>query len=145
MADPPGRVATPARDLVFYDGTCGLCHHTVRFGLGRDRDGSRFRYAPLASSTFAGTYDPATRAGLPDSIVLRTADGRTLTRSAAVLHIGERLGGPWRVLARVVGLLPRWLLDLAYDGVARVRHRLFRRPADACPVIPPELRSRFEA
>jgi hypothetical protein len=34
--------------------------------------------------------------------------------------------------------------DAGYDGVARVRHLLFPRPGDACPVTPPELRARFE-
>jgi predicted DCC family thiol-disulfide oxidoreductase YuxK len=145
MSAVPDRAAAPARDMVFYDGSCGLCHRTVRFTLARDRDGSRFRYAPLAGATFAAAYDAAVRESLPDSIVVRTADGRTLTRSAAVLHLGERLGGGWRMLARTVGLLPGWLLDLAYDAVARVRHRWFARPAESCPMIPPELRSRFDA
>ena len=29
-------------------------------------------------------------------------------------------------------------------AIARVRYRLFRKPTDACPVTPPELRARFE-
>lgn len=83
------------------------------------------------------------RKDLPDSIVVRTADGRTLVKSAAVLHIGERLGGAWQTLAQVLGLLPRWLLDLGYDGVARTRRSLFQRPESLCPVLPPELQARF--
>jgi predicted DCC family thiol-disulfide oxidoreductase YuxK len=31
-----------------------------------------------------------------------------------------------------------------YDWVARIRYRLFARPADVCPVMPPELRRRFD-
>ena len=31
----------------------------------------------------------------------------------------------------------------AYDGVARVRLRLFARPTTACPMVPPHLRDRF--
>jgi len=131
------------RDLLFYDGSCGLCHHTVKFLLARDREGTRFRYAPLQGTTFAATFPADQRAGFPDSIVLRTADGRTLVRSAAALELGERLGGGWRVVTRMVGLLPRWLLDWVYDGVARVRKAIFARPADACPMLPPELRTRF--
>jgi len=131
------------RDLLFYDGGCGLCHHTVKFVLARDREGTRFRYAPLQGPTFASTFPPDQRAGFPDSIVLRTADGRTLVRSAAALQIGERLGGGWRVLARAVGVLPHWLLDWAYDRIARVRKVIFARPEGACPLLPPELRGRF--
>lgn len=131
------------QDLLFYDGGCGLCHHTVKFVLARDREGTRFRYAPLEGPTFAATFAEDQRSGFPDSIVLKTADGRTLVRSAAALEIGDRLGGGWRMLARTVGVLPRWLLDWAYDGIARVRKVLFARPAGACPLLPPELRGRF--
>jgi predicted DCC family thiol-disulfide oxidoreductase YuxK len=136
---------TPDRsvDLLFYDGGCGLCHRSVTFVLARDRDGAKFRYAPLNGSTFVQRFSEADRVALPDSIVLQTADGRTLVRSAALIHIGERLGEPWRILARIASLVPRWLLDLGYDGVARIRRRLFTRPEGACPRLPPELRTRF--
>ena len=39
--------------------------------------------------------------------------------------------------------VPNVLADIAYDGVAAVRHRLFTRPTDACPILPPALRSRM--
>jgi predicted DCC family thiol-disulfide oxidoreductase YuxK len=130
-------------DLLFYDGRCGLCHGVVRFVIARDRAGTRFRFAPLQGETFGGRYPQADRAELPDSVVLRTGDGRTLVRSRALLQIGERLGGVWRGLARAAGLLPVWLLDWGYDGIARVRHHLFARPDASCPALPPELRGRF--
>jgi predicted DCC family thiol-disulfide oxidoreductase YuxK len=46
---------------------------------------------------------------------------------------------------RLVGLLPVPLLDRAYGAVAHVRHRLFARPEEACPISPRELRSRLLA
>jgi predicted DCC family thiol-disulfide oxidoreductase YuxK len=136
---------TPDRsaDLLFYDGGCGLCHRSVTFVLARDREGAMFRYAPLDGPTFVQRFSEGDRAALPDSIVLQTADGRTLVRSAAMIHIGERLGGPWRIVARIASLMPRWLLDLGYDGVARIRRHLFAKPEGACPLLPSELRARF--
>ena len=86
----------------------------------------------------------ALRRGLPDSIVVLTPDGTLLSRSAAIIHILDRIGGSWRLQGRLLALVPRGIRDLGYDGVARVRHRLFRKPPDACPVTPPELRARFE-
>jgi len=130
--------------MVFYDGACGLCHRTVRFAIARDRDGSRFRFSALGSEAFRRLVPEGRRADLPDSIVVLTPDGTLLMRSAAVIHILERIGGPWRLQGKLLALVPRGIRDLGYDGVARVRHRLFRRPADACPVTPPELRARFE-
>jgi predicted DCC family thiol-disulfide oxidoreductase YuxK len=130
-------------DLLFYDGSCGLCHRAVQFAVARDREGSLFRYAPLGGPTYQAAFAAEVRAELPDSIVLRTADGRVLTRADAILHIAERVGGPWRPLSRLVSLLPRWLLDLGYNAVARVRSRLFARPETTCPLLPAELRQRF--
>ena len=130
--------------MVFYDGTCGLCHRTVRFAIARDRDARRFRFAALGGETFRRLVPEALQAGLPDSIVVLTPGGALLMRSAAVIHILERIGGAWRLTGKLLRLVPRRIRDLAYDGVARVRHRLFRRPTDACPVMPPELRARFE-
>ncbi len=135
----------PARhSVVFYDGACGLCHRTVRFAIARDRDGRHFRFAALGGEAFRRLVPEALRAGLPDSIVVLTPGGALLMRSAAVIHILERIGGPWRLTGRLLTLVPRRIRDLGYDGVARVRHRLFRRPTDACPVTPRELRARFE-
>ena len=131
-----------APDLMFYDGACGLCHRLVRFVLNRDPTG-RFRYAPLGGATFDRLMPSGARDALPDSVVVRTADGRILVRSAAIIQIGKRLGGPWRTLVEAVGLLPHWLLDAGYDAIARIRSRLFARPEGACPLVPPELRGRF--
>jgi predicted DCC family thiol-disulfide oxidoreductase YuxK len=77
--------------------------------------------------------------------VLVTGDGRLLTRSTAVRHLLERLGGIWRALATALTPVPPALQDAAYDGIASVRHRLFARPKDACPILPPHLRARFLA
>lgn len=81
---------------------------------------------------------------VPDSVVLETSDGKLLFRSAAVLQICKQLGGLWRILAVIAGIIPAALCDTAYDFVARVRYWLFRRPADACPLMPPTIRTRFD-
>ena len=130
--------------MVFYDGACGLCHRTVRFAIARDRDGRYFRFAALGGRAFRRLVPEALRRGLPDSIVVLTPDGTLLARSAAVIHILERIGGPWRLPGGLLVLVPQGLRDLGYDGIARVRHRLFRKPTAACPVTSPELRARFE-
>jgi predicted DCC family thiol-disulfide oxidoreductase YuxK len=138
----PAAARGPER--LFYDGTCGLCHRAVRFVLAEDRSGQAFRFAPIAGATFEAAVPDPVRASLPESLVLERADGTLLARSAAVLHVLARLGGLWRVTGALALLVPRRLRDAAYDGVARVRRRLFRPPPEACPVVPAELRSRFD-
>ena len=54
-----------------------------------------------------------------------------------------RLGGLWRLLASALAIVPGPVRDLGYDAIAAVRYRLFRRPAEVCPLIPATLRVRF--
>jgi predicted DCC family thiol-disulfide oxidoreductase YuxK len=103
----------------------------------------RFHFAPLHGTTFLAQVPEPERSGLPDSLVLRTSEDQLLTRSAAMLHILRRLGGPWRVLAALGSVVPRRLRDALYDFIARIRLRLFARPDDWCPLVPKELRARF--
>jgi predicted DCC family thiol-disulfide oxidoreductase YuxK len=136
---------TPKAEILFYDGHCGLCHRAVRFVLVEDRDGTLFRFAPLQGETFQGLVTLEQQKTLPDSVVVMTADGKLLARSDAFLHILRRLGGGWRVLAGALSIAPRGLRDFVYDCVARVRYRIFGRRDDLCPVMPPELRRRFDS
>src|SRR5262249_5256783 len=129
---------------VFYDGGCGLCHRAVRFAIAHDADGSRFRFASLQSEGFRRRVPAAERAGLPDSIVALTPDGTLLVRSAAVIHVLERVGGGWKVAGRLLRLVPRSMRDAGYDTGARGRHLLFPRAPQACPLTAPQLRARFE-
>jgi predicted DCC family thiol-disulfide oxidoreductase YuxK len=130
-------------DHVFYDGACGFCHGGVRFLAAHDRSGA-FRFAPLDGPTFEALVPEAVRAGLPDSLVVHTDDGRLLVASEAVLHCLRRLGGLFRALAALLALLPRSLRDAAYATLARNRRRWFSRPQEACPVPPGPLRARLD-
>jgi len=138
------RPANPqVAELVFYDGSCGLCHRAVRFILAEDATGAAFHFAPLDSETFRRTVPESRRAALPDTFVVLTADGKLLTRSTAVRHILKRLGGIWRILAVAGAIIPNVVADAVYDGVARIRTRLFAPPATNCPVVPSQMRERF--
>jgi predicted DCC family thiol-disulfide oxidoreductase YuxK len=133
-----------APEYLFYDGHCGLCHHAVKFVLRHDRSGTAFRFAPLQGETFLARVGAERRAGLPDSVVVLTREGELLVRSAAFLHIFRRLGGGWRVLAGLLGVIPRGLRDFVYDFVARIRYRVFGKREELCPIVPAELRARFD-
>jgi predicted DCC family thiol-disulfide oxidoreductase YuxK len=112
--------------------------------LKHDRAGTPFRFAPLQGETFQATVPVGQRAGLPDSMVVRTHDGSLLLRSDAWVHILRRLPGGWKALAALVAAVPRPLRDLAYDFIARIRYRVFGQRDDLCPDVPPHLRERFD-
>jgi predicted DCC family thiol-disulfide oxidoreductase YuxK len=135
---------SPEREFLFYDGTCALCHRAVLFVLRHDSQGKLFRFAPLGGETFVAEIPSEQRAGLPDSVVVKTLAGLLLVRSNAFLHICRRIGGGWKLLANVLRVIPRPIRDAVYDFVARVRYRIFGRTKDWCPVMPPELRARFD-
>jgi len=149
--DPQGKdippLSGPLRpgkpELVFYDGGCGLCHATVRFLLRRDTEGDLFAFAPLGGEAFSAHVPPSAAAAVPDSILVLTRTGSMLTRSTAVLHLLERLGGFWAVAASSARSVPRPLRDACYRLVARIRNRLFAKPEGVCPRVPEHLRSRF--
>ena len=133
--------AQPVR--VFYDGSCALCHGFVRFVLAEDRAGV-MRFAPLQGPTFAAALAAEQRERLPDSVVVLDDAGNPLVRSEGVRHVLATLGGAWRVLAILQGIVPRALRDLVYDGIASVRTRVFGTTQDVCPLMPRKLGARFD-
>jgi predicted DCC family thiol-disulfide oxidoreductase YuxK len=131
-------------DHLFYDGTCGLCHGAVKFAMKHDAAGRAFRFAPLQGPTFKRLIDPATRAQLPDSVVILTSGGGVLARSDAAIHILRRVGGGWAMLGDLLAIVPRAIRDAAYDAVAAMRYRIFGRKQDLCPVMRADQRERFD-
>ena len=138
---PPTEQAT---EYIFYDGHCGLCHRVVQFVLRHDRSGSAFRFAPLQGETFQARVSGKTPGPRSDSFVVLARNGSMLTRSSAFIHILRRLGGGWKTLGAVLSVIPRGIRDLVYDFVARIRYRVFGRRDHLCPLVPPDLRARFD-
>lgn len=129
--------------LIFYDGQCGLCHRSVLFALRHDRDGSRFRFAPLQGETIRRELSTDTIANLPDSLVVLGRDGTVLQESQAVLSMLHHIGGAWGVFGQVLSWVPTLLRDAGYRAIARARHRLFSTPPEMCPVVSEDLKARF--
>lgn len=119
---------------VFYDGSCGFCHSFIRFVLAENRGRMPFRFAPLDSRFSA--------ASMPNSIVVEDNE-RLLFKSEAVFRVLASLGGVWKILALLLSAVPTTLSDWIYDLVARVRHRIFAKPKESCPIIPVEMREFF--
>lgn len=133
----------PVGQPIFYDGHCGLCHGLVRFVLSEDQSSHPFSFAPLQGEQIKRSIADAVRAELPDSVVVMGENKSVLTRSAAVIYVLKRLGGLWFFCATLLSLVPRVLRDLAYDGVASVRKKIFGTTEEVCPLVPRTLRARF--
>ncbi len=117
---------------MLYDGACGVCARSVAFLRARDGAG-RLRFLRLQDPEAAAILAPRGRdaARLDTSYVLAFPGApreRLLDRSQAALFALSALSGPWKA-ALLLGILPRPLLDAAYDAFARSRHRWGSCPA----------------
>lgn len=132
--------AAAAHPIILYDGTCGLCHKSVKWLLRHEAD-DELRYAPLQGETAAALR--ATHPEIPEtleSVVLVVGD-RVHLRSKVFFHVGKHLTRPWR-WAYHLRWIPGFVLDLAYRLIARLRYKIWGQ-VDACELPSPEKRARF--
>ncbi len=113
-------------EVIFYDATCRVCRAAARSVRRADAAAARFQIAPLGGDSFRACVPEGERRELPDSLVVRTGEGRLLVRSDAVLHILSGLGPGAGWLAALLRAVPRPIRDWAYDVFARARRLLPR-------------------
>ncbi|WP_380674327.1 thiol-disulfide oxidoreductase DCC family protein [Salinigranum sp. GCM10025319] len=147
--EEPGTAGTETVDLaavvedgpiLLFDGVCNLCNGAVQFVVERDSD-ERIRFASLQSDVGRAVRDRLDLSGEDLGTVVLVEGERAYTKSAAVVRVGELLGGVYG-LASLGWLLPRSIRDWLYDRVAANRYDWFGRK-EQCMVPTPELRSRF--
>ncbi len=133
------------KDLILYDGVCGLCNGVTRFVLKRDGK-DRFRFSSIQGAFAREILSAYGRD--PDALdtiyVVRafgTSNAELLSRSRAVFHILRSLGGLWSG-ARLFELLPVALTDAMYTWFAKRRYGWFGR-YDSCPVPAARDRAKF--
>ncbi len=130
------------RNIVFYDGECGLCHNWVKFILPKDKN-AVFHFSPIQGDTIKELVNEELRETLPDSIIVHTQDGELLTKTSAVVSILKGVGGFWGSIGGVIDIFPKAISDFVYDFIASIRKKIFASPKDLCPLVPEELRERF--
>lgn len=123
------------KHLIFYDGTCPLCNHSVRFVLAADKD-KQFLFAPLKGETAAREISTLhLRSPKLDTFVLLQNYGtdheKTLIEGKAALRVLWLLGGFYAWMGWL-SFLPSFLFDAIYRLIARYRFKLFsaKRPID---------------
>jgi predicted DCC family thiol-disulfide oxidoreductase YuxK len=107
------------KPVLFFDGDCALCNQSVLFILKHERKAS-MNFASLQSD-FADNLFRDTK--LPDSLVY-VENSEVFVKSAAVFKIIDHLKG-WPTIFKVFSFLPKGLLDVIYDFVARYRKSIF--------------------
>ena len=141
MFDDPPR----PRNLIVYDGVCGLCNRFLRFVIARDPAGV-FYFTPLQGELAQGILLRHGRQPEKlDTVYLISGYGTEQEslreKSSAVFTILRNLNQPWPVVA-LLRFFPLSLSDRAYALIVRDRYRFFGK-YEECPLPPPDHRQRF--
>lgn len=126
--------------LVLFDGECAMCSRWVVWVLKRDK--SKALYFTSNRSVLAqrllGLFD--LRGDEKNTIFV--FDGANMrSRSEAILFVLGVLPAPYSWL-RVMRLVPRFIRDWVYDGVAMLRYRVFGRVSE-CALLSEDQRKRL--
>jgi predicted DCC family thiol-disulfide oxidoreductase YuxK len=109
--------------LIFYDGECGFCHHSIQILYNLDKN-RLFLYAPLQGET-AKSYP------LPqvDSLILLENFKTAFIKGKAILRILSLLYPSLNFLNN----LPAFLVNPPYDLIAYLRTYFFKQPTCLIP------------
>ena len=132
-----GRVPERESYIIFFDGECAMCNRFVNFCLKRDA-GRILRYAPIDGITWQRCFRNEGD-GDRNTVHLLALDEH-FVRSSAVIRILRMLGGPWRILSRVLWLVPGPIRNFGYRTIASNRRR-FSGTTGACTLPGPGERS----
>jgi predicted DCC family thiol-disulfide oxidoreductase YuxK len=116
------------RPIILFDGVCNMCNNAVNLALDWDPS-AKLRFAALQSNVGRALLRHHGRSADDiSSIVLVTPEG-AYVKSDAVLGIAESLNPlpmlPMRPFAKLaVMVVPQFLRDLIYDGVADNRYSI---------------------
>lgn len=137
-ADPDVPSFDESRPLFVFDGACVLCSRGARWLLRHDPDG-KIALTPADGEIGAALYR---HYGLSaDETYLFVRDGRAFGKSEGYFQVIEVLGG-WPTLFNILRIVPRLVLDRAYDWIARNRYRWFGR-VDSCSLLTETQRQRL--
>ena len=121
------------KNVIYYDGECGLCHLAVRFILRVDSK-SNFYFSPLSNLDI--------NLKNIDSIILKRGK-KVFYEGQAIILIFENIDNNWNYLAKLLKLIPIKVLDTAYRWVSRNRAKISVKKVSSCPMVPSYYQKRF--
>ena len=126
--------------VLFFDGYCNLCNNTVDSLVRWDKN-AILKFASLQGETAAKLLPQSARQGAEPETVIYLRDGKIYDRSTAILLVLKDIGGIY-ALSGLFFVVPKFLRDLVYRFIARIRYKVFGK-RESCRIPTPEERSRF--
>lgn len=121
MKSPPSGLFF-GMNILFFDGTCGLCHRSLRLLNPMLHKESTLRFCPLDSERARKHLGPQAQSS-PTVVYLK--ENQSYTKTAAILALASELRWPYRILVSLLKSIPRRLADAAYDWIAQRRKKFF--------------------
>ncbi len=130
---------TDGKSIVFFDGSCVLCHGFFKWLLKKDQK-KIFSFATLQSPPGIEMMRQLHVKANEETIILLHL-GKSYTFSSAVLKICILLGGGYKLLGKSGLVFPKFIRDSVYLFISRYRYKFFGQ--QACMIPDAETRDRF--
>ena len=109
--------------VIFYDGDCGFCNHSVQFIL-KHRKNDRFQFIALQSDLakkMLAKYDIE----ISLATIYLLSKNRIYSRSTAALKIASKLKFPVNLMG-IFLIIPTFIRNWVYDIISKNRHKIKR-------------------
>ena len=117
------------KNIVFFDGICGLCNSFVTLLLKLDND---LKFATLQGKTGQNLLNKINFNNSEFDTVIFQKNDQIYTKSTAVFEIIKTIGGIWKLLL-VFKILPTSFTDFIYRYIALKRFKFFGK-LDQCDI-----------
>lgn len=145
MVDDTTQLAPLPKNLVVFDGVCGLCDASVQRLLSWDKD-EVLTFTPYQGDTFAAIHERHPHLVPDASIIFVTQEGSeeaVYTHSMAIFQLLRRLKAPYSWLS-LFRFIPSFISDAVYGLVSKNRLKIWGQ-LDSCRMPTPSERARFLA
>lgn len=136
------------KNVVFFDGLCGLCNSSVDFLISVDNK-NILKFSPLQSdfsTEILAKFDIKLNLEQLDTIMYLNSDkNRIFIKSNAILEILKDMSNIWSVFY-IFKLIPTPLRDVIYEYIAKNRYNILGakfKKKETCRIPTPEERKRF--
>ena len=116
------------RDFLFLDGDCGLCHRLATFMDKRMKKGANIGYRPNNSADAKRVIASMPSNYIKSDTVYLIRNGKPYMKSSAAIRCLLYMKWHYRLLYPFCWIVPLPLRNIAYNIVARFRHKIFKRP-----------------
>tara|TARA_B110001450_G_scaffold54543_1_gene51024 strand:+ start:956 stop:1351 length:396 start_codon:yes stop_codon:yes gene_type:complete len=117
------------KNIIYFDGICGLCNSFVKLLLKVDSD---LKFATLQGVSGQKLLNKMNFSDSDFDTVIFQKNDQIYTRSTAVFEIFKTIGGFWKILL-IFSFLPISITDQLYRYIALKRFKVFGK-LDQCDI-----------